>query len=293
MDSLHYEIDEVLQNRVVELAKEKLDWLKIFKQNNGGIHRDLDNEIKFQMEEMEDYISEFSRRKINKKCCNRVIKELSEDLYYEMVCHIMGNMFRTALSNKVNKEEYMEHGYDANASCPYFTPDLLANKFDFNFGEHSIVGGVYYIRYTVKDKQLIDINEEAVKEVVLSMDELVNWNGKRWRAIPSILEDNKICFITYKKDNKNWNEIGDMIWDINEDTVIEKVVSFLKSLKDNKYKIYVSYKGQYIMYISFNVKEGKLGFFKLDSLESCREIGNRLINKIRRVLNNVRSCKNK
>lgn len=280
MNTLHYEVDEVLQNKVVELAKEKLTWLKDFKKNNGGIHRDLDDEIKFQMEEMEDYISEFSRRKINKKCCNRVIKELSEDLHYEMICHIMGNMFRTALSNKVNKDEYMEHGYDVNASCPYFTPDLLANKFDFDFGEHSIVGGVYYIRYTVKDKQLIDINEEAVKEIVLSMDELVNWNGKRWRAIPSILEDNRICFITYKKDKKDWNEIGDMIWDMDEDKAIEKLTSLLISLKDNKYKICVSHKGN-VMYIYFDIKDEKFNKFVLESNDYHKEIGNRLINKVK------------
>lgn len=272
MNTLHYEVDEVLQNRVVELAKENLEWLKDFKQKNGGIHRDLDEEIEFQMEEMQDFVSEYSRRKINKACCERAVKELSQDLHYEMVCHIMGDMFRTALGNKVNKHEYDKRGYDAKASVPYFTLGGYTNVFDYSFSTKYIYGIADYVQD----------NETKQCHVDLSIDDLKDFNGKIWRAPRLNIEDNRVCLLIHEKgEDKNWNEIGGMIWDVNEDTVIEKSVSFLKSLKDNKYKIYVSYKGRYIMYISFNVREGKLGFFKLDSLESCREIGNRLIKKIK------------
>lgn len=272
MNTLHYEVDEVLQNKVVELAKEKLEWLKDFKQKNGGIHRDLDEEIEFQMEEMQDFVSEYSRRKINKACCERAVKELSQDIYYEMICHIMGDMFRTALANKVNKHEYDKRGYDAKASVPYFTSDGHSNVFDYSFSTKYIYGIADYVQG----------NETKQCHVGLSIDDLKGFNGKIWRAPRLNIEDNRICLLIHEKgEGKNWNRISDMIWGIDEDTTIEKSASFLKSLNDNRYKIYVSYKGQYIMYISFNVKEGELGFFKLDSLESCREIGNRLINKIK------------
>ena len=272
MNTLHYEVDEGIQNKVVELAKENLEWLKDFKQKNGGIHRDLDEEIEFQMEEMQDFVSEYSRRKINKACCERAVKELSQDIYYEMICHIMGDMFRTALGNKVNKHEHDKRGYDAKASVSYFTLDGHVNVFDYSFSTKYIYGIAEYVQG----------NEVKQCHVDLSIDDLKGFNGKIWRAPRLNIEDNRICLLIHEKgEGKNWNRIGDMIWDIDEDTVIEKSASFLKSLNDNRYKIYVSYKGQYIMYISFNVKGGKLGFFKLDSLESCREIGNRLINKIK------------
>lgn len=269
---MKFSYDEGIQNKVVELAKEKLEWLKTFKQNNGGIHIDLDEEIEFQMEEMQDFVSEYSRRKINKECCERAVKELSQDLHYEMICHIMGDMFRTALGNKVNKHEYDKRGYDAKASVPYFTSDGHANVFEYSFSTKYIYGIAEYVQD----------NEVKQCHVDLSINDLKDFNGKLWRVPRLNIEDSRICLLMYEKsEGKNWDRIGDMIWDMNEDTTIEKSASFLKSLNDNRYKIYVSYKGQYIMYISFNVKEGKLGFFKLDSLESCREIGNRLINKIK------------
>lgn len=272
MNTLYYEVDEVLQNKVVKLAKEKLEWLKTFKQKNGGIHIDLDEEIEFQMDEMQDFVSEYSRRKINKECCERAVKELSQDLHYEMICHIMGDMFRTALGNKVNRHEYDKRGYDTKASVPYFTLDGHVNVFEYSFSTKYIYGIAEYVQD----------NEVKQCHVDLSIDDLKDFDGKIWRAPRLNIEDNRICLLIHEKgEGKNWNRIGDMIWDINEDATIEKLVSFLKSLKDNKYKIYVSYKGQYIMYISFNVKEGKLGLFKLDSLEPCREIGNRLIKKIK------------
>lgn len=273
MNTLHYEVDEVLQNKVVELAKEKLEWLKDFKKNNGGIHIDLDDEIEFQMEQMEDYISEYSRRKINKKCCNRAIKELSEDIYYEMITHIMNKLFRTALANKVNKHEYKKRGYDARAVVPYFTVDGHANIFEYSFSTKYIYGVAGYIN---------EDGEDAMCHVDLSIDDLKDFNGERWRYRLPILEDDRICFLLYRKDERYYNRMEEikMIWDIDEDKAIEKLTSHLISLKDNKYKLCVSYKGWY-MDTYFDIKKGKFSKFTLDCLDYYKEIGNRLINKIK------------
>lgn len=273
MDSLHYEVDEVLQNKVVELAKEKLEWLKDFKQKNGGVDINLDDEIEFQMEQMEDYISEYSKRKINEKCCNRAVKELSKDLYYEMITHTMNKLFRIALSNKVNKHEYKKRGYDARAVVPYFTVDGHANIFEYSFSTKYIYGVAGYIN---------EDGEDAMCHVDLSIDDLKDFNGERWRYRLPILEDDRICFLLYRKDKRYYNRIEEikMIWDIDENKAIEKLSSLLKSLKDDKYKIYVSYKGD-VMYIYFDIKDRKFNKFVLESNDYHKEIGNRLINKIK------------
>ena len=189
MNTLHYEVDEVLQNKVVELAKEKLEWLKDFKQKNGGVDINLDDEIEFQMEQMEDYISEYSKRKINEKCCNRAVKELSKDLYYEMITHTMNKLFRIALSNKVNKHEYKKRGYDAKASVPYFTLDGHVNVFEYSF----------YTKYIYGIAEYVQDNETKQCHVDLSLDDLKDFNGKIRRAPRLNIKDNRICLLIHEK----------------------------------------------------------------------------------------------
>lgn len=119
----------------------------------------------------------------------------------------------------------------------------------------------FYTKYIYGIAEYVQDNETKQCHVDLSLDDLKDFNGKIWRAPRLNIKDNRICLLIHEKgEGKNWNRIGDMILGIDEDIAIEKLVLFLKSLKDNKYKIYVSYRGQYIMYIFFNVKEGKLGF---------------------------------
>lgn len=256
---IHYEVDEVLQNKVVELAKEKLEWLKDFKQKNGGVDRSLDRDIEFFIEIIEeDYIKEYSTKNINEKCCKKALEELSENTYYQLVCYNMSEFFKTALCNKLSRE------------APNSKPTVSSN-FNYNFGTKNVCGHINYLK---------ELDKTNIREVVMSMEDMKSENGKRCSHI-SILEDNRICFITYKKDKKDWNKVGDMIWDIDENKAIEKLSSLLISLKDNKYKICVFYKG-WCIYIFFDKKDEKFSKFILDCLDYYQKTGNRLIEKIKR-----------
>lgn len=169
MNTLNYEVDDTIQNKVVELAKEKLVWLENFKNKNGGIDKDLDEEIQFQMEEMRDWINDYSNRKINVKCCQRAVKELSEDIYYVMISHIMGKTFRVALADKVNKHEYNKRHYYAKAVVPYFNSDGGVNTFEYNLSNKYVFGVAEYVN---KD------GENTQCHVDLYIDDLKGFNNK-------------------------------------------------------------------------------------------------------------------